>query len=449
MSRWSLRARLTATLAVVALVALAILTAGFNLLLRASLQADADRVLRSAAESALETVRVDPSGRLRLLEAPEPQDSGSRIWVYSGSRALERPREPDSVQRLADSLAGSDEAFSDQAASDTRLYSRAVGSAGGQPAGTVVAAISVEPYERTAAKALYASLIFAASTLAAVVLMGRLLIGRALRPVSQMTREATDWSEHDLDHRFGAGEPHDEITELAAAFDSMLERLASSLRHEQRLSAEISHELRTPTAAILAEAELALAGDSSPAQLRPALERIEDRARQLSRILAALLAAARAEMGTGHPTSVAEVAVERALSDQAERAGEREIELRAGDATAHAVDVDGELVERALAPLIENAIRHASSMVEADVGASADRVLVTIRDDGAGVPRGRLERIFEPGFSESPEPASDATIAGAGLGLALSRRLARSAGGDVRALEVPAGAAFELSLPAG
>jgi signal transduction histidine kinase len=63
-----------------------------------------------------------------------------------------------------------------------------------------------------------------------------------------MTAEAATWSERDLDHRFKAGEPHDELTGLAATFDRMLDRLASSLRREQRFTAELSHGWRTPAA---------------------------------------------------------------------------------------------------------------------------------------------------------------------------------------------------------
>src|SRR5439155_11030841 len=86
----------------------------------------------------------------------------------------------------------------------------------------------------------------------------RLVVTRALRPVARMTAEAADWSEHDLEHRFNVGEPYDELTQLAATFDTMLARLGSSLRHEQLLSSELSHELRTPLAAVVTEAELAL-----------------------------------------------------------------------------------------------------------------------------------------------------------------------------------------------
>ena len=65
-----------------------------------------------------------------------------------------------------------------------------------------------------------------------------------------MTEDAASWSEHDLDRRFDLGEPYDELTRLAATLDGLLERIAASLRHEQRFTAELSHELRTPLARI-------------------------------------------------------------------------------------------------------------------------------------------------------------------------------------------------------
>ena len=87
-------------------------------------------------------------------------------------------------------------------------------------------------------RAFLASLIFAAVVLVLMALTVRWVIGRALRPVAQMTADAEAWTEHDLDHRFAAGEPHDELTQLAATFDRMLARLAASLRREQLFSAE-------------------------------------------------------------------------------------------------------------------------------------------------------------------------------------------------------------------
>src|SRR5204862_3054121 len=114
------------------------------------------------------------------------------------------------------------------------------------------------------------------------------------------TEDAQAWTEHDLDHRFDVGEPHDELTHLAATFDRMLSRLAASLRREQRFSAELSHELRTPLSAIAAEAELALRRDRTPEAYRDALTEIGRRARQLERTMETLLTAARAESQLEH-----------------------------------------------------------------------------------------------------------------------------------------------------
>ena len=88
-----------------------------------------------------------------------------------------------------------------------------------------------------------------------------------------MTEQAEAWSEHDLDRRFGLGEPHDELTRLASTLDRLLDRIAASLRHERRFSAELSHELRTPLAKVTAEAELALRRPREPGGVPRGAER--------------------------------------------------------------------------------------------------------------------------------------------------------------------------------
>jgi signal transduction histidine kinase len=101
---------------------------------------------------------------------------------------------------------------------------------------------------------------------------------------------------------------------------------------------------------------------------------------------------------------------------------------------------DADVVRRALAPLVENARRHAHRHVELALSASDGRVRVAVRDDGPGVPAALGERVFDPGVRGSDHD-------GAGLGLALARRLARSCGGDVTLGPGPGGC-FVLELPA-
>ena len=100
---------------------------------------------------------------------------------------------------------------------------------------------------------------------------GRWMLNSAFRPVVKMTNNAEAWSSEDLDRRFDMGPPHDELTQLAHTLDGMLDRLAASLRREQRFSAEVSHQLRTPLAKIKAEAELALRRERPPAYYQESL----------------------------------------------------------------------------------------------------------------------------------------------------------------------------------
>jgi signal transduction histidine kinase len=444
MSRFSLRTRLTILVTLAAVITLAVLTAGFNILLRNNLDADANRVLQARASAALEGITVQ-GGALHVKESPDRAAPDTQVWVYSGKTAIERPAAPQSVQLLANSLAGGPKTHAEDPNTDLRLFAVPVAQ-GAARVGTVVSAISLEPYEHSASKALTGSLIYAGTALLLVVLATRLIVTRALRPVARMTAEAADWSEHDLEHRFNVGEPSDELTQLAATFDSMLARLASSLRHEQLLSAELSHELRTPLAAIVTEAELALRRNRGTDEYQEALREIASRASQMQRTLETLMAAARAESLGDMGTADADQVGEQAIAACANVARDSGVDLRL-DAPRDGVrvDIDADTAERILVPLIENGVRYGKGRVAVSIHPNGDVVEFLVTDDGPGIDAGELDRIFEPGFRGGA--ASTDGHPGAGLGLALARRLARAVGGDVEAVQNGAGASFCARIP--
>jgi signal transduction histidine kinase len=443
MSRFGLRTRLTVLVGLAAAFTLAGLTVGFNLLLRSNLNGDVNRVLEARASAALDGIS-ERDGTLQVRESPDSTAPDSPVWVYSGGTAIDRPVAPRSVQRLADSLAGGPRTRADDSNADLRLFAVPVVQ-DGRRVGTVVTAISLDPYEHSASRALTESLIYAVAAFVLVLLATRLIVDRALRPVAEMTREATDWSEHDLEHRFNVGEPYDELTNLAATFDTMLARLASALRHEQLLSAELSHELRTPLAAIVTEAELALRQERGDAEYREALLGIAARASQMSETLETLMAAARAEsMGDRGTASAADV-VERALAACEPMAGDAGVRLTSEVSDPRLkVDVDSVTAERIIAPLLENACRYAGSRAAVRVRRDDGAAEFIITDDGPGLGPDETERIFEPGYRGEAGSVDDA---GAGLGLALSRRLARAVGGDVEAISNGSGASFRVRIP--
>jgi signal transduction histidine kinase len=261
-----------------------------------------------------------------------------------------------------------------------------------------------------------------------------------------MTRQAAAWSERDLDHRFALGPPRDELTELAATLDGLLDRLAASLRRERRFSAELSHELRTPLARVLAESELALRRPRDAGEYRAALEVIHRSAEQLARTVDALVAAARHESGGARGTADASTVAEGAAGACAGLSAERGIDLQV-TRPLHPlrVGVEADLAERILQPVLENACRYGASHVRLSVTAEDSGVLYAIEDDGPGVAEDERERIFEPGVRGRSQNGGP----GAGLGLALARRLARSVEGDVAVEPAARGARFTVRLPAG
>jgi two-component system OmpR family sensor kinase len=259
-----------------------------------------------------------------------------------------------------------------------------------------------------------------------------------------MTAQAAAWSEQDLERRFALGEPHDELTQLAATLDGLLDRLAASLRREHRFSAELSHELRTPLAKLSAEAELALRRPRTDDEYRAALQGILRGAAQLGRTLETLVLAARNETGGLRGTADAETSAREAAEGCSALAREGGIEIAVQPPPRPIrVGADADLVARVLQPLIENACRYGRSRVEITTERTGAGSIFRITDDGPGVAPADRERIFEPGVREPADGGG-----GAGLGLALARRLARSVGGDVEANANGAGGDFTVRLPA-
>jgi signal transduction histidine kinase len=250
---------------------------------------------------------------------------------------------------------------------------------------------------------------------------------RALKPVRDMAERAEDWSEQNLARRFDLGPPVNELSQLGQTLDHLLDRVAHAIRAEQRFSAELAHEIRTPLAAIRGSAELALLRKPADPGLRTDLSEIEDGARRLAEVVTALL-----ELGQNPGEAIKAAASPDAAIAQVSSLVPAPIEL---ELTGSAPPIAGPLalVTRALAPLVENAGQHAGQRVTIDVRAR-DLIEIAVSDDGPGVPSELRESIFEPGTSAQGS---------SGLGLGIARRVARSLGGDV-ALH---GGEFVLRLP--
>ena len=444
----TIRQRLTVSVVVVTAVMLTLLVLGFNIALRSSLDGDANRLLEARAQAALESVDVK-EGNLKVNEGSDEGAPDALVWIFEGRRVVEHPQASRKLDALAASLASKGSGTVGDESTDTRIHAVPVLNDGKQ-VGTVISAISLEPYERTADRAAIASVILGLIMIVLIALTTRLVVNRALKPVATMTAEAADWSEHDLDRRFNEGVPNDELTRLAATFDTMLDRMAYMVRHERNFSAELSHELRTPLAAIAAEAEIVLSRERQPGEYREALTRISDRSVELTRILETLLDVARSE-GTSstYETTDAASAIDAAIDASAPLAGQYGIDIRprhAGDGLR--VQVGPETFRRIFAPILENALAYGASSVQVSVTEEDRQVRVTVNDNGPGFSEGEAEAVFAPGERGGAARNSAAPV-GTGLGLPLARRLARANGGDVTVDHAAPGSGGQvvISLP--
>jgi len=306
--------------------------------------------------------------------------------------------------------------------------------------GVLVVSQETAPYERSELYALLAAAVLGVLVVGATAFMALRVTAQALKPVTVMAERAAEWSEHDLSHRFNLGPPTNELAALGDTLDHLLDRVASVIRSEQRLTSELAHELRTPLTGIQGSADLALMRGVDDPAVREDLRQIAASSREMAGVITTLLDLARDGGASGLEQECRLADVVPALLATA-APGAVEVVDRTGASTARVAAPAG-LVARALSPLVDNASRHARTRVVLEAVDLADGVEVVVRDDGPGVEESVRDTAFEPGVS--------GRSGGAGLGLGIARRVAASFGGEVT-LDEPEGtddgAAFRVRLP--
>jgi signal transduction histidine kinase len=182
--------------------------------------------------------------------------------------------------------------------------------------------------------------------------------------------------------------------------------------------------------------------DRAPEEYREALASIGRSADTMARTVEALVAAAQQDAGLTRTTSDVRDVVAAAIGNARQNRPSVEIDVVLPPEPVR-VAVDGELAERMLQPLLDNATRYAGSTVTVTIDRKSTVASIGVADDGLGVGEEERDSIFEPGSRGRAAAGHN----GAGLGLALAQRLARSAGGAITAEPDEAGGRFTLRLP--
>jgi signal transduction histidine kinase len=285
------------------------------------------------------------------------------------------------------------------------------------------------------------------------LLAGLATARRAMEPIAELTAAARR-IEHSRDpsEKMPHAEAEDEVAELARTLEAMLASLGEAraetegaLARQREFVADASHELRTPLTSVLANLEL-LEEELTGEQRETAASALRS-SRRMRRLVADLLLLARADAGREAPHRPVDLSavVTDAAAELEPVAGDHEISI---DAPAGArVDGARDELHRLVLNLMENALRHTDpgTAVEATVERRNGEVVLSVEDDGPGIPVELREKVFERFYRGSGEHSGSS-----GLGLSIVRAVAESHRGSVR-LEEPLdgrGARFVVRIPA-
>lgn len=272
---------------------------------------------------------------------------------------------------------------------------------------------------------------------------------RALEPVDEVIRAADGMTAEHLDRRLPAPRGNDELARLVTALNQLFDRLEQGHAALARFADDVSHELRTPLSVVTSELEVALRRPRTPEQWEATARTALDESRRLGELVGAMLRLARADaapLASVQPVdlvSLLDTVV--AARRPAEDAGPAVV-IAPGDGPAW-IHGDAEALSVALTNLLNNALCYATpdGRVTLSIEHHEKEVRMHVDDTGPGVPGTEREVILAP-YARGSGARGD----GAGLGLAITRRIAEQHAGRLEVADAPgAGARFTLVLPAG
>lgn len=279
---------------------------------------------------------------------------------------------------------------------------------------------------------------------------GWLIANRSLKPITQIINTVnTITNGNDLKARIGLKPGRDEVHRLGATFDGLLDRLSYSFEQEKQFASDASHELRTPTAIILAECEFAEKNAQSVEDYKEALEVIERQGKKMSELVDKLLTITRMEQGSR------KISFENAdlselteiVCDEMSLTDGRDIELTKDIEPDIFAEIDVGLITRLVQNLLGNAYKFTDEggHIKVSLHRHSHSIVLSVKDSGCGIEEKDLPKIWTRLWQAD---SSRGEGSGSGLGLSMVKQIAELHGGrmSVRS-KLGEGSTFTFTLP--
>jgi signal transduction histidine kinase len=269
-----------------------------------------------------------------------------------------------------------------------------------------------------------------------------IVVALTLRPVAELRHGAAEITAAGLaDQRLPVSSAQDEIHRLAVTLNAMLDRIDTATKRQRTFVGDAAHELRSPLASLRVQLEVAQRlgpEEDLPTLVDDVLVDVE----RLDRLVDDLLALARQDEAGGAVRRREAVDMDDLVQTVAAGYLHARVPVTVTQSSPAVVDGDPDGLRRVVINLVDNAVRHARTEVSLtlETGTLAGRPTVTVRvtDDGAGIPAGERERVFDRFYRLQASRSRES--GGTGLGLPIVRDLVRAHGGTVRLTTRPDGA---------
>lgn len=288
------------------------------------------------------------------------------------------------------------------------------------------------------------------SWLAAAV-AGHWFCRRAIRPVLDMAEAARAMTGTDLHSRLPVKATNDELSDLAGAFNTLLDRQHRAFEQQRRFAGDAAHELRTPLTVLLGHIDVSLRRPRSAEAYAETLRVLHDQSTELQKVVEALLFLARTDEDAVLPDAT-NVSLTEWLPKYLQRWNEHprraDIDLRVSPEPPCRITASTPLLTRLLDNLVENAMKYSRAGTPVNISLTADQgdAVIAVEDHGTGIAEEDQPSIFDPFFRT--RAARGTGVAGTGLGLAIAARIAAVFGGRLTcASRLDHGTCFTLTLP--